>query len=436
MEICSECRSRLPQGAEVCPSCGRPVTVAYVLPGEPGPGGRSPWRGRRRSAGWAVGLLAAAALAWAATRGPTEPPAEPTPPTSGGGATAGAASPAGTARVPFELEGPLALSVEDARGMRRVVLLDGDGRLYSLGLRAPGTGEPLGMLFAQEGSLVLAGVETTWALSTGELLGRIVAARTREPPGPLPGRTEAAVVLDPRALLPLGRGEQALPGAGGSIWLSARFGPGRFVVRRAPLDGGAVPEWVALPPRLRPVAGLRVGVAGLRGGRLEVWLPESGVKVFEGGPPARVLAAHEDLLAWVGPPCAGSCSLHVTDVRHEADEVLLSPQGRLELNGPAGFSPNGRTLALFGRLPGGEPLLVLVQPRSGRVSLLPLGVRPGADCSPCLAWFLSGRRLVFVTDAGTLRGLEVETGGLEVETGTARAVPHSVEGRVVGVAAL
>lgn len=430
MEVCAECRGRLPQGAEVCPSCGRPVTVAYVVPGEPGPAGPPPSFGRWRRGGWAVGLLVLAAVAWAATRGSTEPPAEPTPLTSGGGATAGARSPAGAARVPFELEGPLALSVEDARGMRRVVLLDRDGRLYSLGLRAPGTGEPLGMLFTQEGSLVLAGVETTWALRTGELLGRIVAARTREPPGPPQGRTEAAVMLDPRVLLPVGRGEQALPGAGGSIWLWARLGPGRFVVRRAPLDGRPfVSKWVPLPPRLRPAAGLRVGVAGLRGGRLEVWLPESWRKAFEGGPPAWVLAAHEDLLAWVGPPCAGSCSLHVTDVRHGADEVLLSPEGRLELNGPAGFSPDGRTLALFGRLPGGEPLLVLVQARSGQVSLLPLGVRPGAHCSPCLAWFLSGRRLVFVAAAGMLRELEVETG-------TVRTLSLSVEGRVVGVAAL
>lgn len=434
MEICSECRNRLPQGAEVCPSCGRPVTVAYVVPGEPGTAGPPPSSARWRRAGWAVGLLVMAVVAWAATREPaSERAGGPARPTPGGGETGSAPSPARPASAPFELEGPLVLAVEDALGAPGVVLVDRDGRPYRLELRAPGTGARLRMLFAQEGFLVVADAETAWALRTGSLLAQAAAASLPEVAGPSPARSEVAVAPEPRLLLPLGRAGRVLPGAGGSVWLSEALRPGHFAVRRAPLGGEAIPEWVALPEGLRPAAGLRVGVAGVRGQRLEVWLPEWGRKAFEGGPPARILAAHEDLLAWVGPPCHGPCSLHLTDVRHGADVVVSSPDGVVELTGPAAFSPDGRTLALFARVPEDRAVLVLVQGRVGRVTVLrvgvlPAGVPPAADCSPCLAWFLSGRRLVFVTASGGL-------GAFETRTGTARALPLSLAGRVVGVAA-
>jgi hypothetical protein len=419
VEICGECRERLPQGADRCPSCGRPVTVAYLVGegAEPGWAG-GPRRGRRLVGWGAVGLVAAA-LVWGATRGPSGGgPGGSAEPVGGPEAGATGPGPGPTVTVaprPATLgfEGRVVLTVQDGQGHRGLVLLDlRDGSWRPLALRGPRPGAPLTALFVHEGFLVVQGQRTAWSVPTGAI------GALRSPPA-----------------FPLGSADAVLPRGRGRVWAVLRLGPDRWAARARGLTGEPGGPFAALPARFRPVAGFDGGLVGVRDGAVALWLPRFGRSAAWSGPSGPVLAGRWPLVAWLAAGCAerSACPLHLADLSSGEETTIAGPRPVRGFTGPAAFSGDGR-LAVFARLPGGGAALAVVealaQPRGVALSVGPAWAEPAQDCSPCLAWFPAGRALVFLTARGDLLLSRVGD-GLTLE------VPlPDVGGRVVGVVAL
>lgn len=177
----------------------------------------------------------------------------------------------------------------------------------------------------------------------------------------------------------------------GRIWLvyGARGGGAPEAVREVTLDGAETVPRTPLPPKLTyyPEMGVGDGLVLESGRGLVYWTRDGRVRPLPGN--ARALAARADVVA-----VETGRMLQLVDVNRGKRREIALPPGVVSFSDLSGsFSPDGRTLAVFGDLNRAPPLrgvILLVDLASGGARVLP---GTDTDNGGSIAWSSTGGTL-------------------------------------------